>query len=155
MTTADRQRPDVRLRDVVAADLPIFFAQQLDPVATHMAGFPAREREAFMAHWTTNMGQASNFMRTIVADDQVAGNIVSWEQEGEREVGYWLGRDYWGRGIARAALAMFVERVTVRPLYAHVVRHNHGSLIVLERCGFVMVGEEDDELKLRLGAAMS
>ncbi len=36
----------ILLRDVVESDLPIFFAQQCDPLATTMAGFPARERVA-------------------------------------------------------------------------------------------------------------
>lgn len=43
---------DVTLRDVIASDLPIFFEHQLDLEATRMAAFPARDREAFMAHWT-------------------------------------------------------------------------------------------------------
>ena len=33
------------------ADLPVFFEHQLDPEATHMAGFPSSDRESFMAHW--------------------------------------------------------------------------------------------------------
>ncbi len=36
----------VVLRDVIASDLPIFFEQQLDPVANQMAAFPAMNREA-------------------------------------------------------------------------------------------------------------
>ena len=45
----------VQLRDVVTADLPIFFEQQLDPEATQMADFPSRDRDAFMTHWTTKV----------------------------------------------------------------------------------------------------
>ncbi len=151
MPSPDRPRADVHLRDVTAADLPIFFAQQLDPEATHMAGFPSREHDAFMAHWAKNMAHAGNIMQTIVAGDHVAGNIVSWAQDGQREVGYWLGKDYWGQGIASAALALFLEHVAARPLYAHVVKHNLGSIRVLEKCGFVPAGEHDEELQLRLG----
>ena len=40
----------VHLRDVVEADLPIFFEQQRGPVANRMADFPAREWEAFLPH---------------------------------------------------------------------------------------------------------
>jgi hypothetical protein len=41
---------DVQLRDVREADLPVFFEHQLDPEATRMAAFPARDREPITAH---------------------------------------------------------------------------------------------------------
>jgi RimJ/RimL family protein N-acetyltransferase len=57
---------------------------------------------------------------TIVVDGNVAGNIVSSEQSGKRLVGYGVGRDYWGRGVATAALLEFLGHETTRPLYAYV-----------------------------------
>jgi RimJ/RimL family protein N-acetyltransferase len=137
----------VLLRDVTESDLPIFFEQQRDPVATQMAAFPARDQEAFTAHWAKTLVNESNILKTILYDDQVAGNIVSWEHSGEREVGYWLGREYWGKGIATRALAAFLNHVTTRPLYAHVVKHNPASIRVLEKCGFTITGE-DKELSI-------
>ena len=134
----------VTLRDVAEADLPVFFEHQRDPDANRMAAFPARERDAFFAHWRENvLANASGRARTIVADDEVAGYIASWEQEGMRLVAYWLGRAYWGRGIATAALRAFLEVETTRPLHAYVAVGNVGSMRVLERCGFVRVGAED------------
>jgi len=141
------------LRDVIESDLPVFFEQQLDPVANQMAAFPARDREAFMAHWAKILADESNILKTILYGDQVAGNIVSWEQpdEGsEQEVGYWLGREYWGKGIATRALAAFLEHVTARPLYAYVAKHNLASIRVLEKCGFIITGEEAEEVILLL-----
>ena len=140
---------------MIESDLPIFFEQQLDPVANQMAAFPARDREAFMAHWTRILAAESNILKTILFDGQVAGNIVSWEHpdEGsEREVGYWLGREFWGKGIATRALAAFLEHVTTRPLYAHVARHNLASIRVLEKCGFTIAGEKGEEMILILRA---
>ena len=72
----------------------------------------------------------------VEADGVVVGNVVSWEHEGEREVGYRIGREHWGRGVATAALAAFVAEVTERPLFAHVANTNAGSIRVLEKCGF-------------------
>jgi RimJ/RimL family protein N-acetyltransferase len=162
MTSIERpeasQMPgDVRLRAVTEDDLPILFEHQLDPEATAMAAFPARDREAFMAHWRTKvLGDDAVVKQAILVDGQVAGNIVSWVAEGQREVGYWLGRSYWGRGVATRALAAFLEQVTGRPLFAHVATHNVGSRRVLEKCGFRMVGEstvdEVAESLLRLDA---
>src|SRR5512143_2787145 len=125
----------VLLRDVIASDLPIFFEQQFDPIANQMAAFPARDREAFMAHWTKIMADEANILKTILYDEQVAGNIVSWDHSGEQEVGYWLGREYWGKGIATRALVALLEQVKTRPLYAYVAKHNLASIRVLEKCG--------------------
>jgi len=144
--------PNVLLRDVIEADLPIFYEHQLDPVATTMAGFPSRNRDTFMAHWAKIMANASGLLKTIVCDGQVAGNIVSFDVSGEREVGYWLGQDYWGKGIATQALTMFLEHEITRPLYAHVVKHNAGSVRVLQKCGFRLVGEAVEEFTLKLNA---
>ena len=132
----------ILFRDVTESDLPIFFEQQLDPDATAMAAFPARDRESFMAHWAKIMADDSVMLKTILFDDQVAGNIVCWETSGEREVGYWIGKEYWGKGIATKALAAFLGHVKTRPLYAHVAKHNIASRRVLEKCGFRMFGME-------------
>ena len=151
---------DVRLRDVTDADLPIFFEQQLDPDANRMAAFPPRDREAFTAHWTKILGDPTIIIKTILFDGHVAGNIVFFEQSGKPLVGYWLGKEYWGRGIATKALSEFLGHVTARPLYAHVARHNLASIRVLEKCGFTISGydkilanargEEVEEVILKL-----
>ena len=133
---------DVLLRNVTESDLPSFFEQQLDPDATTMAAFPPRDREAFMAHWAKIMADDSVILKTILFDGQVAGNIVGFEMSGKREVGYWIGKEYWGKGIATKALTAFLEHVQTRPLYAYVAKHNIGSRRVLEKCGFTVVGED-------------
>ena len=129
---------DVQLREVQQDDLPILFEHQREPEANLMAAFPARDRDDFMAHWTRILANPTGTARTIVADGTVAGNVVCWEESGRREVGYWIGREHWGRGIATRALAAFLEEEPVRPLYAHVAVHNLGSIRVLEKCGFVL-----------------
>ena len=131
----------VALRPVLDEDLPIFFEHQRDPKANAMAAFPARDRPTFMAHWARSLRDERNLLRAIVFDGQVAGNIVSWMGEGERDLGYWIGREFWGQGIATQALRAFLLVDRVRPLHAHVAVHNLGSLRVLEKCGFQRAGE--------------
>jgi RimJ/RimL family protein N-acetyltransferase len=152
---------DVRLRDVLEADLPIFFEQQRDPDATRMAAFPARDWEAFQAHWTAKiLGDAAVAKKTILFDGQVAGNVVSFERAGTPLVGYWIGKEFWGKGIATRALSQFLETVRMRPLFAHVAKQNAGSIRVLEKCGFRLAaaqppGPGDDgveEIVMELGA---
>jgi RimJ/RimL family protein N-acetyltransferase len=138
-----RQRVDcgVKLRPVREDDLEVFYRQQRDPVAAAMAAFPARERAAFFAHWHGIMARDDVLLCTVEADGHVAGNVVGFEQSGRREVGYWLGRRFWGRGIATAALHAFLTEETRRPLEAHVAAHNVASRRVLEKCGFRVRGE--------------
>ena len=135
------------LRDVIEEDLPVFFEHQRDPEAVEMAAFPSREREPFYEHWHRIMGDDELVAKTIVSDGEVAGNISSWERDGKRLVGYWLGREFWGRGLATQALAELMEELTVRPLYAEVSTTNVGSIRVLEKCGFTVVDTitEQDE----------
>ena len=132
------------LRDVVEADLDAFYEQQRDPEAAQMALFPAREREAFEAHWRRLLANDALTKKTIVHDGEVAGNVLCWEQDGQRLVGYWLGREFWGQGLATRALAELVAELE-RPLYAEVVTTNTGSIRVLEKCGFQVVGSETEQ----------
>jgi RimJ/RimL family protein N-acetyltransferase len=151
----------VSLRDVTAADIPIIFAQQSDPAAIHMAAFvPARDKAAHQAHWTKILNDDTGVTQTIEYDGQVAGFLVKFVMFDEPEVGYWIGRDFWGKGIATQALAQFLAQLTQRPLFAHAAKDNHASLRVLQKCGFEIVGydrafadargEEIDEVILKL-----
>ena len=132
----------VQLRNALQTDLPIFYKQQLDPEAIRMAAFPMRNQDAFMEYWGKILLDDSVWIKTILFQGDIAGNIVCFEQLGEREVGYWLGKEFWGRGIATAALTQFLELMETRPLYAHVAKHNVASKRVLEKCGFSIVAED-------------
>jgi RimJ/RimL family protein N-acetyltransferase len=136
---------------MITDDLPIFFEHQLDPVATGMADFPAREREPYMENWAKILGDESIIKQTILFNEQVAGNIVSWEQSGEREVGYWIGKEHWGKGIGTRALSEFLRIVSTRPLFAHVAKLNIGSYRVLEKNGFMTSSQDAEEYIMKLG----
>lgn len=129
----------VNLRKVEEDDLPLFFEQQLDPAANHMAAFTVKDPsdwQAFMDHWTKITADETIIMRTILFHGQVAGHIECFEQFGQPSVGYWIGREFWGRGVATAALSQFLTVVKARPLYARAVTDNIASQRVLEKCGF-------------------
>ncbi|MFT3893310.1 MAG: GNAT family protein [Anaerolineales bacterium] len=134
----------VRLRDVVLEDLPIFFEHQIDLEAVQMAAHPPRDRDAFQEHWMELLSKQTVIPKTILVDDQVAGYILSFVYFGVREVGYWVGKEYWNQGIATQALLAFLDQVPLRPLRASVAKHNRGSLRVLEKCGFRLIGEEKE-----------
>ncbi|CAN5616273.1 GNAT family N-acetyltransferase [soil metagenome] len=143
-------RNSVRIRDVEPEDLPLFYEHQLDPEATGMADFPSRDRKTFMNHWARLLNNEDTRTRTILYESKVAGNIVSAVYYDRREVSYWLGREFWGKGIATQALATFLDEETTRPIYAHVARHNIASFRVLEKCGFEVVREQRSLLFMKL-----
>jgi RimJ/RimL family protein N-acetyltransferase len=124
------------LRAVRDDDLPALFEHQRDPESVAMAAFPGRDREAFDAHWAWTRLDEAVVLRTIEVDGAVAGTICSFLEGDRRMVGYWIAREQWGRGIASAALAEFLDVVGERPLVARVATHNAGSQRVLEKCGF-------------------
>ncbi|CAN5546948.1 GNAT family N-acetyltransferase [soil metagenome] len=137
--------PNIRLREVEPGDLPLFFAHQQDPIAVEMVAFRSRDRAAFDQHWTKILADKANLIRTILVDDDVAGNVSSFTRDGKREVGYWIDRAYWGRGVASGALSAFLCLESTRPLYAGVAKHNVASLRVLQKCGFKFLQPADDE----------
>jgi RimJ/RimL family protein N-acetyltransferase len=132
----------IQLRNVEANDLPLFFEHQRDPIAVAMVAFHSRDRAAFDQHWAKLLADDSLLKKTIIvvsavsAENQVAGNIGSWTAEGKREVGYWIDRAFWGRGVATEALSAFLCLEPIRPLHAGVAKHNVASIRVLEKCGF-------------------
>lgn len=136
---------DALLRDVTEDDLPIFFEQQLDPAASKMAAFTARDstdRAAFTARWTRILSDPAITKKTILFEGHVAGHVVSFEHFGKPSVSYWLGKEYWGKGIATRALSELLRHVKPRPLYARAAKDNIASLRVLEKCGFTIDGED-------------
>jgi RimJ/RimL family protein N-acetyltransferase len=145
----------VELREVLPSDLPIHFEQQLDPDSSQMAAVAARDRPSFDEHWAKNLVDPTNVIRTVLVDGEVAGSALSFLRDGERQVGYWIAREHWGRGIASAALAQLLEELPERPLFATVAADNLGSRRVLEKCGFETIGEQLDGdvrlLAMRLG----
>ena len=136
---------ELLLRNVLNDDLPIFFEYQLDPEANYMAAFTAKDptnQEAFMAHWRRILTDETTINQTILCNGQVAGSVSSYEEEGKPEVTYWLGKKYWGKGIATWALKEFLaQKNQIRPIYARVAKDNLGSRRVLEKCGFKIIGE--------------
>jgi RimJ/RimL family protein N-acetyltransferase len=133
------------LRDLTEEDLPILFEYQRDPESNHMAAFTSRDpddREAFDAHWAKILSDDSIDNRVILVDGQVVGSIAAFEMFGQRDVGYSIGRAYWGRGYMTQALILFLKQITTRPLYGRVAKDNLASRRVLEKCGFVLTGED-------------
>ena len=135
----------IKLRDVLESDLDIFFEHHRDPIANYMAAFTSKDpedRQAFDTHWQRIMNSGTVRIKTIMFDRHVAGSVLSYVQDGNPEVSYWIGREYWGKGIATQALAMFLSQMKERPVYARAAKDNLASIRVLEKCGFSHSGQD-------------
>jgi RimJ/RimL family protein N-acetyltransferase len=133
------------LREVRDEDLAVLFEQWADPVAARMAAFTApdhMDRDAFERRWSRIRADETAIAKAVVVEGEVAGTISSWGDPAEREVTYWIGRSYWGKGIATGALNAFLTVEPARPLHARVASDNVASRRVLEKCGFRVIATE-------------
>ncbi len=127
----------ILLRPTIETDLPILFQQQLDPEAVALSAYPSKDRGEFMRHWEGIIKNKNVTARTIVYKEKVAGHIICWKEgKFEQRIGYWIGKEFWRRGIASAAVTEFILLVKVRPLFAEVANHNLASKRVLEKNSF-------------------
>ncbi len=135
----------VALRPVEDSDLDAVFRQMRDRDSVRMAAFTAEDpddRDRFDAHLARVRASPDVTLRAVTCDGLLVGTISSFVVEGDTEVTYWIDRAAWGRGIASRALALLLHEVTVRPVHARVASDNGGSLRVLQKCGFTVVGTE-------------
>ncbi|MCD4713938.1 MAG: GNAT family N-acetyltransferase [Clostridiales bacterium] len=133
------------LRATVASDLEVFFLNQLDEESNQMAAFTSADptdKKAYIEKWTRLLSDETVHMRTIIYNDEIAGTVAKYEMDGESEITYWIGKRYWGRGVASKAVEAFLRLEKSRPIYGRVAFDNTKSLRVLEKSGFVKIGSE-------------
>ncbi|MFC4108176.1 GNAT family N-acetyltransferase [Micromonospora zhanjiangensis] len=136
---------EVALRPVEDSDLDALFAQGRDPESVRMAAFVSRDpadRDAFDAQLARIRSSPEVTHRAVTLDGRLVGSVGCFVVEGDTEVTYWIDRAFWGRGIAGRALALLLESVPARPVFARAASDNAASLAVLRRAGFAVVGTE-------------
>lgn len=133
--TADKS---IRLRPVQPGDLPRMYELQLDPESNRMAVTIPRIREAFDSHFAKVLDDPGIAARVVLFGEAIVGFISCFPRAGQDHVGYWIDREYWGRGFASRALHLLLQEVAKRPLVATAATSNGASLRVLQKCGFVV-----------------
>jgi RimJ/RimL family protein N-acetyltransferase len=137
---------DVTLREVRDGDLQVFYSQLNDPEGIRMAAFTPKDpsdRDHFDAHWARIRHDPAVVVRTVVGENgEIVGHAGVFGPPESREVTYWIGREHWGQGAATAALRGLLGVVSERPLRGRAAADNGGSIRVLEKCGFVVTGNE-------------
>lgn len=135
----------IALRSVREADFEALFHQMRDPASVWMAAFTSEDpddRARFDAHMAKVLALPDATLQVVTCGGEVVGSIGSFVSDGHTEITYWVDTAWWGRGVASRAVALLLEEVRVRPLYARAASDNAASLRVLEKAGFVVVGTE-------------
>jgi RimJ/RimL family protein N-acetyltransferase len=106
------------------------------------------------AKWFINFTQnnwrkkkAYEYGVTLRGEDKVIGIIslmkVDYKNKNS-EIGYWLGKKYWGKGLMTECLKLLLEvgfkKLKMKRLYAGVSHPNKGSSKVLTQCGMKFEG---------------
>ncbi|WP_299549034.1 GNAT family N-acetyltransferase [Seonamhaeicola sp.] len=136
---------NIDLRKTSISDLQTLFEFRLDKDANYLAAFTSEnptDKKAYIEKWTRLLSEEKVHVKTILLDSEIVGSIAKFEMNGNAEITYWIGKEFWGKGIASSALKKFLEVEKVRPIYGRVAFDNVGSIKVLENCGFSKIGTE-------------
>ena len=136
---------NITLPETEKDDLNTLFQFQLDNAANFMAAFTAKNpnnKAAYIEKYTKHLADPTINMRTIKISNEIAGSVAKFIMENEAGITYWIDRKFWGQGIATTALKAFLQMELTRPIYARLAFDNYGSQKVLEKCGFVKIGND-------------
>lgn len=135
----------VKLKQTQKSDLEFLFRFQLDKEANYLAAFTPKDqanKEAYIEKFTGFLNDPTINMQTIWVDETIVGSIAKFEVKGDTEITYWIDRIFWGKGIATTALYNFLNIERTRPIFGRVAFDNPGSQRVLEKCGFIRIGQD-------------
>ncbi|MCL4379594.1 MAG: GNAT family N-acetyltransferase [Candidatus Marsarchaeota archaeon] len=93
-----------------------------------------------------------HFCVYLSGSGKVAGSagVVSLENEKRScEIGYWLGKEHWGRGYAKEAIILLMafcfNSIGIETVRAKVFNFNRRSIKTLESVGFIKEGSKDQD----------
>jgi ribosomal-protein-alanine N-acetyltransferase len=111
--------------------------------------FPYPYTTADAAWWIATGSKANDAVTKVIEyRGEFIGSVGVHPQSGWKshvgEIGYWIGEDYWGKGLATMALKSMTETAFTLPalkkLFAPVLAPNQPSKRVLEKCGYHLEG---------------
>jgi RimJ/RimL family protein N-acetyltransferase len=147
------ESPRLRVRLVGEADLPALLVVNGEDEVTRFLPYPTWQSMADARAWHERMaklqaeGSALQFVVVDRASDVAVGSILVFRFDApsaRAELGYTLGRAWWGRGYMSEALTAFIEQavsaMALRRLEAQVNSANARSGQLLRRLGFMREG---------------
>ncbi len=159
---AELRTERLRLRELDLADAQRISEFTSEPeVARNTSRIPLPNPPVAVEGWMITLFARAplglDHVRAIEADGELVGLIgahgeLGWGGAGATEIGYWIGKPYWGRGYATEALRAFVfEATELGALEAGHFADNPASGRVLEKAGFVYTGETSPIFSLARG----
>jgi RimJ/RimL family protein N-acetyltransferase len=141
------------LRAFTVADAPKMAALAGDFDVARMTGlfphpFPviAAEGWILLTQAQAPLGRAVRYAVETAADGLIGGCMAVRSAPDHVEIGYWIGKPYWGRGygtqIAEAITRAAIDRFGANPIAIHYC-DNPASRHILQKVGYVDVGGED------------
>lgn len=102
----------------------------------------------FFVKMCMNADKSKDLYLTIEVDGKAVGSIGVFKQNDvyskSGELGYWLGEEYWGKGIVSEAVKQICEiafeKLDLIRIFAEPYAYNMGSKKVLEKAGFELEG---------------
>ncbi|MBL0767405.1 GNAT family N-acetyltransferase [Sphingopyxis sp. DHUNG17] len=149
----------LRLRQLVADDAPALHGALSDSrVMQWWSSGPhgsLAESEEYL-RWNSAIDNGHRCWAITLDGDAALGWVILRERRaGVAEIGYILGREQWGRGIAREALARVIDygfdAANLRRIFADTDPDNGASIGLLERLGFVCEGRLRAEWETHIG----
>jgi 8-oxo-dGTP diphosphatase len=142
----------LRLRALSEADIPALGELAGDAeVSRYTAVIPhpygEDDARAFLAESARVLasGRGVNLAVERIAEPGLIGCVGISVSDGGAEVGYWIGRPFWGQGFASEAVGAVLpaafEGFAAPEAFAEVMAANPASFRVLEKAGFLRVGE--------------
>lgn len=152
------QKESVKLRKFSIKDIDRIMELFLDENITNGIGITLSEKppkitRKFETTWLkktiSNYGKKKpkGYNLAITLDNILIGSIgmnkIDYENK-NIEIGYWIGKDYWGKGFATKALKQFLDFINKKHnpkrVYGYAFTFNTGSKRVMEKCGFKLEG---------------
>ena len=155
----------ILLRPWEENDAPALFKYASDPEVGPRAGWPPHKSveesleviRSFFTNdytWAVELKETGEIIGCVGYLPASSSNLQIADDQ--CEVGYWIARPYWGRGICTEALQLVVdlcfEQRGFSVLWGSYFPSNPASGRVMEKCGFVDTGEETKCPNLEVGA---
>jgi RimJ/RimL family protein N-acetyltransferase len=143
----------LRLRPVAPADAPAITPLVSDwEIARQTTSIPHPYPEGGAEVWIARASgeRAAGRGLAVSIEERASGQIIgamgleTGDEEDRLEIGYWIGRPFWGKGYATEAAAALTSWALslheIREVHACVFPGNPASVRVLEKAGFIRVG---------------
>jgi len=139
------QTARLRLRPVTDTDAPRIAALAGDWDVASMTGrIPYPYSEEAAQHWISGLAEREEVFGIDLDGELIGICGFTAQQNGDAELGYWIGKPYWGRGYATeaagAVMAYGFTRAGVRRFICKHLAENPASASVIRKLGFRFVG---------------